>query len=266
MPKTKQPRGSVTAASKPEPGRASVAAYYDKAATMIPELTVLNYGFSSEPEESTIAPDEREYYCLRLYEHTVRGVSIAGRKVLEVSCGRGGGASYLTKHLRPQRYVGIDLSEENISMARARRDGPEFLLADAMQLPFDDRAFDVVINIEASHLYADRVRFFAEVFRVLRPGGYFCYADGCWADDDCSADLLDSGFRILERAEITNNVIRSLEKDSARREHMLDTMSSDDDLRREYKDWAGVVGYRAHRRFVDRETLYFSHLLVRPDD
>ena len=48
------------------------------------------------------------------------------------------------------------------------------------------RSFDVVINIEASHLYDDRARFFAEVLRVLKPGGHFCYTDGCWADDDCT--------------------------------------------------------------------------------
>ena len=38
---------------------------------------------------------------------------------------------------------------------------------------------------------------------------------------------------------------------------------ADEALRREYKDWGGVVGFRAHRRFVNRETLYFSHLLRR---
>jgi hypothetical protein len=41
-------------------------------------------------------------------------------------------------------------------------------------------------------------------------------------------------------------------------------MTVDDALRREYKDWGGVVGYRAHRRFVDRQTLYYSHQLVKP--
>jgi hypothetical protein len=53
-----------------------------------------------------------------------------------------------------------------------------------------------------------------------------------------------------------------LERDSERREALFDAMSSPE-LRDEYKDWGGVVGYRAHRRFVNRETLYFSHLLRR---
>lgn len=243
---------------------ADVAAYYDKAAELVPEFTVLNYGFSSDPEQTTIAKDEPEFYCLRLYEHTVTGAPITGSEVLEVSCGRGGGASYLVRSLCPKRYVGVDLSEENIRIARSRADGPEFALGNAQELAFDDASFDVVINVEASHLYDDRRRFFAEVFRVLRPGGHFCYADGCWADDDCTGDLLEAGFDLVERREITDNVIRSLEKDSERRERLFDGMTASAELRREYKDWGGVVGYRAYRRFIGRETLYFSHLLLRP--
>jgi ubiquinone/menaquinone biosynthesis C-methylase UbiE len=242
----------------------SVAAYYDKAATLVPELTVLNYGYSSEPELTSIPRDDAEFYCLRLYEHTVRDAPLAGAEVLEVSCGRGGGASYLTRALEPKRYLGIDLSEENLRLAVARNDGPEFMLGNAEQLELADASFDVVINIEASHLYDDRRRFFAEVFRVLRPGAFFCYADGCWADDDCSADLLGAGFALHERLEITPNVISALEKDSARRERLFDAMASSRAQREEYKDWGGVVGYRAYRRFVDGQTLYFSHLLTRP--
>lgn len=242
---------------------AGVAAYYDKAAGIVPEFTVLNYGFSSD-EPSIVDPGNPEQYCLRLYEHTVRHTKLGGATVLEVSCGRGGGAEWLWNTFGPARYVGLDLSEENIRIAKADRHGPEFGLGNAEALPFPDAEFDVVINIEASHLYEDRRRFFAEVLRVLKPGGHFCYTDGCWANDDCTQDLLDAGFELRERREITSNVIAALERDSKRREALFDTMAADDDLRREYKDWGGVVGYRAYRRFVDRETLYFSHWLVKP--
>ena len=84
--------------------------YYDRAADAIPQFTVLNYGFSSDPEASVIPQTEPEFYCLRLYEHTVRDTPLAGRDVLEVSCGRGGGASFVSRTYKPQRYVGIDVS------------------------------------------------------------------------------------------------------------------------------------------------------------
>jgi ubiquinone/menaquinone biosynthesis C-methylase UbiE len=239
--------------------------YYDRAADAVPEFTVLNYGFSSEPENSVIEGHEPEFYCLRLYEHTVRDTPLAGRDVLEVSCGRGGGASFVSRTFAPRRYVGLDLSAENIRLAseRAARDGLTFTTGNAEQLDLPDASFDVVINIEASHLYDDRGKFFAEAARVLRPGGYFCYTDGCWADDDCTEDLLDAGFELLERLEITSNVLHALRKDSARRAALFDAMRNRD-LREEYKHWGGVVGYRAYNRFAAGQTRYFSHRLRKP--
>jgi SAM-dependent methyltransferase len=240
-------------------------AYYDRAAHVVPEFTVLNYGFSSEPENSVLAASEPEFYCLRLYEHTLRGTPVEGADVLEVSCGRGGGASFVMRAFRPRRMVGLDLSDENVRLARSRTSHPnlEFVVGNAENLGLPDASFDVVINIEASHLYDDRTRFFAEVVRVLRPGGVFCYTDGCWADDDCTEDLLDAGLELLERTEITANVLRALRRDNARRAALFDAMT-DGKLREEYKDWGGVVGYRAFRRFEAGQTRYFSHRLRRP--
>ena len=239
--------------------------HYDRAADAVPQFSVLNYGFTSEPENSAVAADDPEFYCLRLYEHTVRDTPLSGKDVLEVSCGRGGGASFVTRTFEPQRYVGVDLSEENIRLARSRaaRDGVTFEIGNAGQLDVADATFDVVINIEASHLYDDRGRFFVEVLRVLRPGGYFCYTDGCWADDDCTEELLDTGFELLERLEITSNVLQALRKDSPRRAKLFDAMR-DRELREEYKHWGGVVGYRAYNRFEAGQTRYFSHRLRKP--
>jgi SAM-dependent methyltransferase len=243
----------------------SARAYFDRAAAIIPQFTVLNYGFSSEPENTSIATDEPEFYCLRLYEHALGGTPLADREVLEVSCGRGGGANFVSRTYRPRRLVGVDLSPENVRLAveRAATPGIEFRVGNAEQLEFPDESFDAVINIGASHLYDDRTRFFLETRRVLRPGGSFCYTDGCWADDDCTSDLLAAGFELLDRTEITENVIRALRRDSARRAALFDRLA-DRGLREEYKHWAGVVGYRAYERFEAGQTRYFSHKLRRP--
>jgi SAM-dependent methyltransferase len=171
----------------------------------------------------------------------------------------------VSRTYRPQRLVGVDLSPENVRLAQARaaRTGVEFVVGNAEQLEFEDASFDVVINIEASHLYDNRSRFFAEALRVLRPGGHFCYTDGYWADDDCTQDLLSAGFELLERHEITANVIRALRRDTVRREALFDAMP-DQQLREEYKHWGGVVGYRAYQRFEAGQTRYFSHRLRHP--
>jgi SAM-dependent methyltransferase len=252
--------------SQPKPSKSpGTRDYYDRAAGSVPQFTVLNYGFSSNPEDSVIARSEPEFYCLRLYEHTVRDTPLADRDVLEVSCGRGGGASFITRTFKPRRYLGVDLSHENVRLANERSavSGLTFTIGDAERLDVPEESFDVVINIEASHLYDDRARSFVEAWRVLRPGGFLCYTDGCWADDDCTPDLLAAGFELLERREITSNVIQALRKDNARRTALFDAMT-DRDLREEYKHWGGVVGYRAYNRFEAGQTRYFSHRLRKP--
>lgn len=260
-------------------------AHYDQAAESAPDFTVMNYGFSDESDQdradtaggqrpigestgralpSIVSAGEREFYCLRLYEHAVRDTELSGRDVLEVSCGRGGGAAFLARSFSPRRYVGIDLSEQNVRLAQVRESAAnlEFEVGDAEALAAPDASFDVVVNIEASHLYDDRKAFFSEVHRVLKPGGRFCYVDGCWRGDDLEPDLRAAGFELLERRDITRNVLRALRLDSARREAIVDAMPQA--LQEQFKDWSGVVGHRAFRRFEQGETLYFSFLLRRP--
>jgi SAM-dependent methyltransferase len=229
------------------------------------QFSVLNYGFSSEPEITVLSGAEPDFYCLRLYEHTLRSTPLEAATVLEVSCGQGGGASFMARTYRPTRVIGIDSSDQNVRSARERASLPdlEFRVGSSERLELADASFDVVVNIDASYLCEDRARFFAEVFRVLRPGGHFCYTDAYWADDDCTEELRDIGFDVLERAEITLNVLRALRRDSARREALFDALP-DRRLRDELKDWGGVVGYRAFERFEAGQTRYFSHRLRRP--
>jgi ubiquinone/menaquinone biosynthesis C-methylase UbiE len=47
----------------------------------------------------------------------------------------------------------------------------DFVEGNAEELPFDDKSFDAVLSVEASHLYLQFPRFLAEVARVLRSGG-----------------------------------------------------------------------------------------------
>jgi len=72
--------------------------------------------------------------------------------------------------------VGTDIDELAIRHAQEnyRRNNLRFQLADAMDLPFADGSFDIVVN---SHVYEhvpDAGRMFDEIHRVLKPGG-ICY-------------------------------------------------------------------------------------------
>jgi SAM-dependent methyltransferase len=147
-----------------------------------PSWTFMNYGY--RPPEP-VAPlvldpaDEADRSCIQLYDVVSGAVPLAGREVLEIGSGRGGGASYVARYLKPRRMVAVDLSTRAVALCRARFDLPglSFQEGDAEQLPFGDRAFDAVLNVESSHCYGRLPVFLREVRRVLRPGGEFLYAD-----------------------------------------------------------------------------------------
>jgi len=95
-------------------------------------------------------------------------------RILNVGGSAGAIDNFLAEHAR--QVIGIDIDEAAIEHAQKsfRRDNLEFRVADALNLPFGDESFDVVI---CSHVYEhvpDPARMFEEIRRVLKPGGA-CY-------------------------------------------------------------------------------------------
>lgn len=187
--------------------------------------TLMNYGYA-EPGSTTNAfdlqpDDEAERYPIALYHHVATLAPVSGRDVLEVGSGRGGGASYVARYLKPRRMVGIDLSGKAVAFSNKRHglDNLHFRQGDAERLPFDDRSFDSVINVESSFCYPSIDGFFAEAKRVLRPGGHLHYTDLRLAHEmkDWREAIARSGFEIVFERDITANVIEALRRDSARR-------------------------------------------------
>jgi ubiquinone/menaquinone biosynthesis C-methylase UbiE len=79
-----------------------------------------------------------------------------------------------------KQVIGLDFSMHAIKFCQARYTAlphVDFVRGHALQLPFPDGAFDLVINVEASHAYGDHAAFVREVERVLRTGGQLLYAD-----------------------------------------------------------------------------------------
>jgi demethylmenaquinone methyltransferase/2-methoxy-6-polyprenyl-1,4-benzoquinol methylase len=72
------------------------------------------------------------------------------------------------------RVVGVDISPGMIEVARARfaaREGLEFVVGDALSLPAPDRAVDAATIAFGMRNLPDYRRGFAEMARVVRPGG-----------------------------------------------------------------------------------------------
>jgi SAM-dependent methyltransferase len=145
------------------------------------EIVFINWAYEEDPPmDLPLEPsDEPNRVHINLYHRTATQADLTGKRVLEVSCGHGGGASYLTHTLHPASYPALDLNQAGIKLCQTQHSVPglDFVRGNAEDPPFDDESFDVVLNVEASHCYLHFPRFLAEVVRVLRAGGYFPYAD-----------------------------------------------------------------------------------------
>jgi len=186
------------------------------------EAGCMNFGYAALDADAPVSQASgNEVYGHQLYARVASTTSIQDREALEVGCGRGGGAAFVTEHFGLARLTGLDFSRQAIAFARARHTDRRlhFVQGDAEDLPFADASFDVVLNVESSHCYPSVPRFAAEAFRVLRPGGHLLLADlRPRADvDDLRRLFLDAGFESLEEERITPNVVRALELDSPRR-------------------------------------------------
>lgn len=102
---------------------------------------------------------------------------LAGRRVLEIGCGRGGFSCWLaSQECPPDELVASDFSETAVAMGRAFArsrclDDIVWRVADIQQLPFSDAAFDTIISCETVEHVPDPARAVCELARVLRPGG-----------------------------------------------------------------------------------------------
>lgn len=182
------------------------------------DVLFLNYAFESDPPLGIpLAPeDEPHRACIQLYHHVAAQVDLSGTSVLEVSCGHGGGASYITRTFQPRHYTALDLNPVAIQFCRAHHKLPElsFQQGDAEQLPYAAATFDAVINVEASHCYPDFPRFLTEVARVLRPGGHFLYADFRFADRlvEWDGGLASGPLVMQQKRDISPEVLRGWKK------------------------------------------------------
>ena len=231
----------------------------------------LNYGYAPPRPVSParlVEADEDDRPFIELYRRVVGQIDLGGRDVLEVSCGHGGGASYITRYMAPRRVVGLDLNPRGIQMCRETHSakGLEFEVGDALDLPFVDTTFDAVVNIEASHCYPSIAAFLAEVGRLLRPGGHLLFADFRWLSaqqDDLRQEILDGPLDIVECEDLTAGVVAALDAYAGRRRVLVDESIPGPFVGLALRHFA-VPGTSAFESFRSGEGTYLRYVLRKP--
>jgi MPBQ/MSBQ methyltransferase len=144
-----------------------------------------------------------------------------GMRLLDVGCGIGGASRMAA--MAGAEVTGIDLTPEFVETATTLtqhvglQDRATFLTTPGESLPFDDGSFDAAVMVHVGMNIPDKPAVFAEVHRVLRPGGRFAVYEQMragtgdlpyplpWADDERSSfvETVDGYDAHLEAAGFT---------------------------------------------------------------
>lgn len=107
----------------------------------------------------------------------------AGERVVDVGSGAGFDSIVAARQVGPEGHVvGVDMTAEMLAKARRNADdldvrNVEFREGYAEDIPVEDGWADAVISNGVFNLCADKRAVFAEVLRVLTPGGHLQFGD-----------------------------------------------------------------------------------------
>lgn len=125
----------------------------------------------------------------------VAGLDLAGKQILDIGCGLGGLDEVLAREFGAV-ITGVEVGALIAKLGKARiakaglADRIDIRLIEPGPLPFPDATFDVVFGKDAWLHIPDKTAFFAEIYRVLKPGGIVTCGDWMKSPGPYSEDML----------------------------------------------------------------------------
>lgn len=149
---------------------------------IVHRLKVQNIDLNNVKRSDIAGVDEFHVRGAAVSRELANGININGLKVLDVGCGLGGPCRMLADEYNCQT-TGIDLSKEYIRTANKLSElvnlnnKTTFIQGNATELPFEDNHFDVVWTQHVQMNVPNKKKFYYEINRVLKSGGYFLFYD-----------------------------------------------------------------------------------------
>jgi len=120
----------------------------------------------------------------------LEGENIFGKTVIDIGCGIGGIDVLLVRKHGAVSVTGVDIEQPVFDRATTRAEAEglsdrlTYQLVAPGPLPFDPESFEVVFSKDAMIHIPDKDTLFADVFRILCPGGLFIASDWMRRDDN----------------------------------------------------------------------------------
>lgn len=116
-------------------------------------------------------------------DRILEGLDLKELTMLDIGCGIGGADVHIAENYGPATIIGIDIEENLIRRATelAERKGVsaqvDFRQVEPGPLPVEDASLDMVFSKDAIIHFGDKHTLAADVYRVLKPGGWLAASD-----------------------------------------------------------------------------------------
>jgi SAM-dependent methyltransferase len=137
-----------------------------------------------------------------------RAAALGATRVLELAAGTGILTGRLVEMLPGARITATDLNPSMVEYGSSRGGGAVWRQADAQNLPFDDALFDLVVCQFGVMFFPDKQAAFADVARVLRPGGRLLFSTWDVIERNDFAAAVDAGAALAFPADSPTFLVR----------------------------------------------------------